>query len=352
MSGVVTGPVAAPSTALPAQPPDVPWPGDDWPTGSLPDGVDADRLEALLDTAFPDPDGRPFGMSLAVVVVHRGRLVAERYGSTAGPDEPLISWSMAKSFTHALVGVLVGEGRLDVEAPAQVPEWRAPDDPRRAITLDHLLRMVPGTEFVEDYVDDEVSHCIDMLFGAGNADMAAYAAALPSVAPPDTVFNYSSGTTNLITRIIGDLVGRGSAFETWMRAALLDPIGMQSARLTFDDAGTWVGSSFLHATARDFARFGLLYLRDGMWGGRRLLPEGWVDYGRTLQARDDEGNGYGAHWWVWDEPSDVFVAQGYETQRIVVHPASDLVVVRLGKTPADRGPSVDEWLVEVMDCFR
>ena len=204
--------------------------------------------------------------------------------------------------------------------PAAVPEWQGADDDRRFITLDQLLRMVPGTEFVEDYVDDRISHCIDMLFGAGNPDMAAYTAALPAIAPPDTVFNYSSGTTNLICRILADLVGPGGRFEAWMRAELLDPIGMRSAEPTFDGAGTWVGSSFLEATAREFAKFGYLYLRDGVWEGRRLLPEGWVDYARTPRAADDEGSVYGAHWWIWDPDAGVFACQGYETQRILVDP--------------------------------
>lgn len=348
----VLPPSPAPLTSLPVQPPDTPWPTAGWPEGPGPSGVDTDRLHQLLDRAFPDPQGEPFGQSLAAVVVCEGRLVAERYARSAGADVPLISWSMAKSFTHALVGILVKDGALDIHDPAPVPEWSGVDDPRRRITLDHLLRMVPGTEFVEDYVDDNVSHCLDMLFGEGNPDMAAYTAALPAVAAPDTVFNYSSGTTNVITRALADIVGSGPRFEEWMRTVLLEPLGMRSATLTFDGAGTWVGSSFLHATARDFAKFGLLYLRDGIWEGERLLPAGWVDYGRTLRACDAEGAGYGAHWWIWDEHRDVFAAQGYETQRILVDPGSDLVVVRLGKTPAEQGPAVDAWLGDLLDCFR
>ncbi|MEM7271665.1 MAG: serine hydrolase [Actinomycetota bacterium] len=314
-------------------------------------------LDELLDRAFPpaadtvhaDPvagSQGPFGLSLAFVAIKGGRLVAERYGPTAGPDEALISWSMAKSFTQALIGVLVADGRLGVEDTAVLEAWSDPEDPRSAITVDHLLRMVPGTQFNEDYVDAETSHCIEMLFGSGNPDMSGYAAALPAIAPPNTVFNYSSGTSVLLCRILADRVGRGDAFEAWMREVLLDPIGL-TARLTFDDAGVWVGSSFLHATARDFARFGLLYLRDGIWDGRRLLPEGWADYARTRQATNDEGGAYGAHWWIWPQDHDVFFASGYETQRIIVDPANDLVLVRLGKTPVEQAPAVDAWLEEI-----
>ncbi len=349
--GQVLGPRPAPQTPLPGQPEGTPWPTEGWPVGKPGSDVDSARLDQLLDGAFPDPPGEPFGLSLATVVIHRGKLVAERYGQSAGPDEALISWSMAKSVVHALVGILVREDQLSLDQRAPVVEWAGQDDPRSAITLDSLLRMASGTEFVEDYVDDTTSHCIQMLFGDGKDDMAAYTAALPAVAPPDTVFNYSSGSTNLVTRAIADLVGAGSEFESWMRQALLDRIGMTSATLTFDGAGTWVGSSFLNATARDFAKFGLLYLRDGIWDRERILPEGWVDGARTLRARDAEGNEYGSHWWIWDGERDVFAAQGYETQRILVDPASDLVVVRLGKTPPEDGDAVDQWLRDVLGCF-
>lgn len=331
--------------ALPPQPDDVPWPTDDWPGAVAPPPA---RLVELADEAFAAPDDGPWGMSLALVVVQQGRLILERYGPTASASEALISWSMAKSVAHALVGVAVRDALVDIHEPAAVPEWADPGDPRQRITLDQLLRMTGGTEFVEDYVDDEISHCIDMLFGAGNADMGAYAAALPAIAAPDQVFNYSSGTTNIICRLLADLVGPGPSFERWMRRELLDPIGMRSSRLTFDDAGTWVGSSFLHATARDFAKFGHLYLRDGVWDGRRVLPQGWVDHARTPRAADDDGAVYGAHWWIWDPEAGVFACQGYETQRILVDPAADAVVVRLGKTPVEKAAHVDDWLREVL----
>ncbi len=341
---------SAPATPLPAQDPEVPWPTQSWPIGEPPAAIAA-TLPALIDEGFAEPslDG-PFGLPLALVVIHRGRLVAERYGPTAGPDEQLISWSMAKSITQALVGVLVADGRLDLHAPAPVPEWAAADDPRRAITIDHLLRMVSGLEFNEDYVDAGTSHCIEMLFGSGKDDMAAYTASQQAVAEPDEVFNYSSGTTNVVCRILADTVGRDQDFERWMRASLLDPIGIDPI-LTFDGAGTWVGSSFLDATAREFAKFGLLYLRDGCWDGRRLLPDGWVDRARTHRATDEEGDRYGSHWWLWPNGTDVFHASGYETQRIIVDPGSDLVIVRLGKTPTERAATVDDWLERIRLAF-
>ena len=149
------------------------FPTEGWHVGTPPEEVSA-PLGLLLDQAFDSKADTLFGMSLAFVAIHRGQLVAERYGPTAGPDHQLISWSMAKSIAHALIGIATESGGLDIFAPAPVPEWNATDDPRSAITTDQLLRMVSGLVFNEDYVDEETSHCIDMLFGDGAEDMAAY----------------------------------------------------------------------------------------------------------------------------------------------------------------------------------
>lgn len=356
-------PSSPPPVPLKEQPTGVPFPTTEWPQGPPPDAV-AEPLDVLLQEMFgpsssaggatdhfdSDAATAPFGQSLAFVAIHQGRLIAERYGPTAGLDTSLISWSMAKSFAQALIGILVRDGRLNIDEPAPIAAWQEPGDPRAAITTDHLLRMVPGTLFNEDYVDENTSHCIEMLFGSGNADMAAYTASQPSIAAPDTIFNYSSGTTVLISRILADIAGSGEAFDQWMHEVLFDPIGMD-ATLTFDDVGTWVGSSYLHATARDYAKFGLLYLRDGVWDGRRLLPEDWVNYARTLRAIDEEGGRYGAHWWINQNDDAVFYAAGYETQRIIVDPAADLVLVRLGKTERALADNVDDWLDRVRGLF-
>ncbi len=360
---------------LPSQPEGVPWPSAEWPTGPIPAAVDAARLEELLDEAYgPDADPR-FGQSFATVIVQGGRIVAERYGPTSGPDVPHLSWSMAKSITQALVGVLVADGLLDPAAPAAVPEWSNPSDPRHEITLDQLLRMVDGLDFCESYElpdtvgdspaadknaaggDPEVpfSHCIDMLFGAGAGDHAGYTAALPLAHAPGTVFNYSSGTANIVARIACDLIGRGDAAEAWMRERLFDPIGMASAKPSFDTAGNFVGSSFFHATARDYARFGLLYLRGGLWGdgdeSSQVVPSSWVDYARTTRATDDDGGIYGAHWWLAGDNRGTFYPSGYEWQRVMCVPATDLIIVRLGKTlEADYEIPVN-WMKSLITTF-
>ena len=344
--------------ALPAQPAGVDWPTEEWPTGEVSRGVD---LDPLLDEVFDD--GGLLARSFAVLVVHGGRLVAERYqGALEHFDRPptpvtaettLLSWSMAKSMLHAVVGMLVADGQLALDAPAAVPEWADPGDPRHAITLRQLLAMRDGLDFAEDYVDGELSDTIEMLFGAGQADMAHFAADRPLAAPPGTRFNYSSGTSNIISGIVARAVGPGESYARFLHGRLFGPLGMTSADPEFDEAGTWVASSSMYATARDYARFGLLYLRDGVWDGVRLLPAGWVDYGRTWVSEDpDDASPYGAHWWgVAGDTLGTFRASGYEGQSITLCPALDLMVVRLGKTPHEREPNLIPWRAAMVRAF-
>ncbi|MGI9052574.1 MAG: serine hydrolase domain-containing protein [Ilumatobacteraceae bacterium] len=303
----------------------------------------ADELEHELDDLF----GRPAdeGVSLAFVLLRNGELVAERYGVLPGnlfqPDDvvvtaetPLVAWSTAKSMVHAAIGIVAADGHLDPADPAPVPSWAGTG--KEAITVLDLLEMRPGLRFVEDYVDGDTSNCLDMLFGAGVADHAAYAAALPLDHPPGTVWNYSSGTTNILCRIVGDVIGGGEAgMRAFLDQRLFGPAGMFDADPSFDAAGTWVGSSYVHAPARQFARFGELYRLDGVVGERRVLPAGWLDHARTTIAHDPEsGFGYGRHWWTWpDQPGSV-AAHGYEGQYIVVLPEHEAVLVHLGKTDA------------------
>jgi len=339
-------------TSLPAQPPGTPWPTSDWPAGSLPAGVDRDRFAARIAKAFGAPGD--LGETWALVIVQAGALVFERYGPGRTAEDTCRSWSMAKSITHALAGILVGDGRLDIHAATDVPEWRSPGDPRGAITLDQLLRMSSGLAFTEAYVPGEPSDVIEMLFGKGATDVAAFAAGFPLAHPSGSYFSYSSGASNIVSRCLARAQGaKGAALDAFMRERLFDPIGMTSAAPRFDDAGTFIGSSFCFATARDFARFGLLYLRDGRWDGRRLLPEGWVDYARTptFQQADCVDGPYGAHWWLDLAGPGSFSANGYEGQYIVVCPDRDLVIVRNGVTAEANQPLVKAWLAELAALF-
>jgi CubicO group peptidase (beta-lactamase class C family) len=317
-------------------------------------------MEGHVDRIFDRP--AEHGISLAMVVVHRGEVVAERYGTRPATDlgpavdldseSTLISWSMAKSITHAAIGLLVGDGRIDLDGPAAVPEWQG--TPKEQIRIIDLLEMRPGLEFIEDYIDGDVSHCIAMLFGEGAADHAAYAAALPVINAPGGSWNYSSGTTNILARIIGDVVGGGrDDTERFLAERLFGPIGMTSAIPKFDDAGTFVGSSYVYATARDFARFGELYRNDGVTADdARVLPIGWADHARTFVAHDptddiDFGFDYGRHWWMWPQYPGSLAAHGYEGQFVVVVPDRELTVVHLGKTES----GVRHHLVRRLDAL-
>jgi len=251
-------------------------------------------LEAVLDKWFQDPNPNNPRRTRAIVVVKDGQIIAERYGAGFSKDILFQGWSMTKGVINALLGILVKQGKLDIHSPAPVSEWHGTDDPRKAITIDQLIRMSSGLEFNEDY-DDLSTGILQMLYNT--SDMAAYAASEPLVAAPDTIWNYSSGTANILSRIIRDNVG-GDITDYWAfpQETLFHRIGMNNAILEPDASGTFVGSSYMYATARDWARFGLLYLQDGVWNGERILPEGWVEYSRT--PTPPSLGEYGEMWWL------------------------------------------------------
>ena len=337
---------------LPAQPKDTPWPTQTWPIGDVPNGTDRQTLDRLIDTAFTDLD--TLGQTHAFIAIQSGEIVKERYAEGYGADDTYHSWSMAKSMTHALVSLAVEQGALSLDAPVKVPEWQDPDDPRASITLDQLLRMSSGLQFTEDYENSGISHTIEMLFGSGSDDVAHFAANLPLEHKPGTFWSYSSGTTNIICRLLAETLNPDrDGFEAFMRDKLLAPIGMSSAQPKFDAAGTFLGSSFCFCTARDFARFGLLYMRGGLWDGVQVLPKAWIDQARTPTPNvpDDEPMGYGAYWWLNMAGPGSFSANGYDGQYIVLVPEKDLILVRHGASEAHKD-NVRAWLADVAACFK
>ena len=289
-------------------------------------------IERAVDDAFAEPASAPVRRTRAMVIVHRGRVVAERYAPGFGPDMPLPGWSMTKSVAGALAGVLVARGAWHLDAPLAVPEWQAPGDPRAAITLAQLLGMKSGLAFTERY-DDPLSDVNVMLWARG--DTGAFAAAKPLAHPPGEHWQYATGTTNILSRAMRDLLG--AEYAAFPRRALFGPVGMASAVLEPDAAGAFVGSSFMYATARDWARLGLLFLGDGVWNGERVLPPGWARLAATPAV---PGGRYGAHWWLRLKrpggaaplalPGDVFHAGGHAGQYVTVVPSRALVIVRLG----------------------
>jgi CubicO group peptidase (beta-lactamase class C family) len=343
----------------PPPPADLPWPEGE--RVDPPTDVDTAALEAALDDAFAEPDPEQPRYTRAVVVVHRGRIIAERYAPGFTRDTELVGWSMTKSVTNALVGILAGRGALDIHAPAAVPEWSSPDDPRHAITLDQLMRMSSGLEFVEIY--DSKPDSDDALMLYTMADSAAFAASKSLEAPPDTRWHYSSGTTNIISRIVRDAVDPAD-YWSLPRRVLFDRIGMTSAVLEPDASGTFVGSSYMYATARDWARFGLLYLRDGVWNGARILPEGWVEYSTSPTPTGTPGVSYGAQIWLnlpsppdsdqrWLPflPEDAYVFRGYARQYVIVIPSREIVVVRLGHTRHGDLASPVEFVGRILEAL-
>jgi CubicO group peptidase (beta-lactamase class C family) len=334
------------------QPDGLRWPTDDWPQHEPPESARSSTNTLIAEHADSTEPTDPLGAGLGLVVIHRGAIVAEQYGPGTDAGTDLISWSMAKSVLHAAVGIALGDGLVDIDTSIPVSAWSTGEDARGAITWRQLLEMRSGLSWNEDYVDDKVSNVIDMLFGAGAADTAGYAADRPLEHAPGSYWCYSSGTSNIICAALTELLGGADALKSLLTTRLFEPLGMNDPQLTFDEAGTWVASSYLHTTARNFARFGLLYARDGVWDQQRLLPQGWVDSARIAHAYDPtNGYGYASHWWTSPDGHGTFSCNGYEGQRIQIVPAADLIIVRLGKTPADRYANLRDFYVRLTGCF-
>jgi CubicO group peptidase (beta-lactamase class C family) len=297
----------------------------------------------------------------AVLVVYDGRIIAERYAEGITKDTRLLSWSIAKSVTNAMIGILTKQGKINIKAPAAVPEWQNAGDARRVITPDQLLRMSSGLKWVEAYTERPVSDVNIMLLL--QSDMAAFAASQPPAVKPDSLWRYSSGTTNILSRLISDTIGNQKTYWNFPRRQLFNKIGMRSAIWDTDASGTFVGSSYIYATARDYARFGLLYLNDGVWQGERILPAGWVAYSSTPTPAAPKRE-YGAHFWLNKGsdsknisrlypqlPADAFFARGYQGQIIAIIPSRKLVVVRLGMTYDDKW-GLEPFIKSVLKAIR
>jgi len=299
-------------------------------------------LKAALDHAFEEPAEPPFRRTKAVVVVHDGRVIAERYAEGIGVNTPLVGFSMTKSVVSALIGIMTRQGLTSPSLPAPIPEWRASSDPRREIEVGHLLRMTSGLALDETNSGFDPSSQMVFL----RDDMASFAVQAPLMAPPGTRWHYSSATTEILAKIIRDAVGGPEQTLAFAWRKLFNPLGMRDVTLEFDAAGTLQGTAYMLASARDWARFGLLYLHDGEVGGKRILHEDWVDYSAAATLDTDYGAGF---WTNRSEhrsavtrvrlgiPRDAFFAAGDLGQRVVIIPSQHLVVVRLGDSTDPTG---------------
>lgn len=310
-------------------------PGAEWVVSTPEEhGIDPAGLEAAREYAF-----QPGKNTQGVVVVHGGEIVAEWYADDAGPESYAASWSMAKSFTSAVVGIAVEEGAIggvDDPMATYLPEWQGTD--HEAITVEDVLQMSSGLDWNEAYAGSaEESEIVRMV--TSEADQLAFALSRPVAAEPGTVWSYSSGDTMLLSGVVEEAVGR--PMDEYATEVLLDPIGLEEVDWWRDVEGHTLGYCCVDTTSRDFARLGLLYLRDGRWGDEQVVPEEWV--AASLEPAAPSGDQYGYQWWLGDiegVPADAFAASGHDGQNIFVVPSLDLVVVRSGTYVKDPGPPV------------
>jgi CubicO group peptidase (beta-lactamase class C family) len=304
------------------------------------------QLAAAVDRAFAEPEQPPLRHTKAVVVVKDGRVVAERYAEGYGIDTPILGFSATKSVMSALTGILVRKGALTLDQPAPIVAWRAVGDPRGAITVDHLLRHTAGLALgssLQASLGSALEPVNRMKFM--ESDMAGYAESIALATPPGSAWNYNDGNTVILSHLIRNAAGGGPAdVMRFAREELFAPLGMRNVTIEFDASGNPEGSSQMLASARDWARFGMLYLSDGVVGGRRILPEGWVKY--SASPTPNAWVGTGAGFWTnlgdsfgatyrtergW--PRDAFFAKGTIGQYVIIVPSERLVIVRLGRSP-------------------
>jgi len=312
---------------LPAVNPDtIAWPAGDKIADSIPARINMDKLKIALSNAFGDSTGTKG--TFAVAVAYKNQLIAEKYREGFSPKNRFLSWSMAKSFTHALVGIMVKKGMLNIEKPVNIPEWR--NDNRANITLIKLMHMSSGLTWNEDY--GNLSDVTLMLHKS--ADMAEYAYKKPLVEKPDSMYAYNSGATNIVSYLIRKQIANDADYYAFPRRELFNPIGMRSAIFETDASGTFVGSSYIYASMRDYVRFGLLYLNKGNWLGKQILPVGWTD--NAMSPAEDSRGKYGSFFWLNRSgdypgvPADLYMCRGHDGQFIYIIPSLQLVVVRTG----------------------
>lgn len=304
----------------------IPYPyGQADPLDTILPEVDMDLINKAVAMAFADPETQK---TRTFLILYKGHLIAERYIDGFDKDTPILGWSMTKSVLATCFGILEHQGKLEMDWPAPIAEWK--DDERKNITLDHLLRMQSGLEWDEDY--STISDVTRMLFL--DSDMTQAQKDKKAIAEPTEIWNYSSGTSNLLSGILRQQFRGHQEYLDFPYEALIDRIGMQSMVLEADIAGNYVGSSYAWASTRDWARFGQLYLNKGNWNGEQVFAPEWVDYITTPTIHS---NGtYGAHFWLNaegkypDVPKDLFSCNGYEGQHVFIIPSKDLVVVRTG----------------------
>lgn len=305
------------------------WPAGDLRSNCIDGNIDTVKLNSAIDQAFDKP-GSNIKRTAAVVVAYKGKLIGEKYWKEQhiSDETRLWGWSMNKSILNAMIGILIRQKKLNLNASAPVIEWI--EDPRRNITINDLLQMSSGLKWNEDY--GKLSDVTTMLYKKWNC--YEYAISFPFENDAGSIWKYSSGSTNILSGIIRKSIANDEKYHLFPYNELFNKIGMSSMILETDLSGHFVASSYGYATAKDWARFGQLYLQDGVWRGDTILPKGWVKYSSTA-APKSKGK-YGALFWLNssldlpDVPSDMFCCEGHRGQRIFIIPSKELIIVRLG----------------------
>ncbi|WP_449414563.1 serine hydrolase domain-containing protein [Ochrobactrum teleogrylli] len=309
----------------------------------------SDKVQSVIE----DKERAGAGMR-AIAVIHNGQLIAETYGEGFNADTPLLGWSMTKSVMATLIGMRIGENRMDLAKSDLLPEWQ--NDERARITIANLMAMESGLRFNENY--GAVADVTRMLFL--EKDMAGFAASLPLEAAPGTKFNYSSGTANILSRLFMNSFDSRNAALVYPRIALFEPLGMSSALLETDASGVFAGSSYMYATARDWARLGAFLAEGGKLDGRQVLPADFVAFMRKPSAASDGRYG-SAQVWLQSGgakagedgiPDDAFWMSGHDGQTVMIVPSLHLSVVRLGLTPSRSGYSVQNLDAQIIEALR
>lgn len=295
------------------------------------DNINYDNLTLAVNNAF-DINEEEIKRTRAVVVIYKDQIIVEKYAEGFTKETKLLGWSMTKSITSAIFGILEKQGKITINQANLFPEWG--NDKRSKITLDNLLRMNSGLAWLEDY--NTMSDVTKMLFL--EEDMTRVQLDKPSIGAPDNSWNYSSGTTNLLSGFIRNQFKTHQEYLDFWYTELIDKIGMNSMLIETDLSGNYVGSSYGWATPRDWAKFGLLYLHKGNWNGEQILKESWVTY--SITPTNGSNGAYGAHFWLNaggvypNVPRDLFSCNGYQGQHVFIIPSKDIVIVRMGLTEA------------------
>ena len=334
------------------------WPdGDLVPNESLPRGIDAMALQAASDWAFDRES--PEQVTLSLVVVHKGEIIHERYAPGVDVGTRTRTWSTAKSIAVTLFGMLADEGRMELDEPLGfewLPEGRSPEtDPRNAITLRHLLNMSSGLYPIDNFgLEYATGSGLSYWAGASSVRGALHRTLFRE---PGTYWDYENYDTLLGVYAMKRVLGDEKTYREFPRRALLDRIGMRNTLLSADRFGDFILSSQVYTNARDLARFGMLYEQGGVWNGKRLLSEEWIEFVRTpAPATAGRGNQYGGQWWLVpdnrnDVPKDAYSTSGNRGQYVVVVPTHDLVIVRRGLDYGRQGFSRWDLTREVLKAI-